>query len=66
VEQFFFMYFEGHEMAEWLRLEFEVDLLSCVRSHFLKPRAKIFVALAIKIRQPLFAQKSQKALGEYS
>src|SRR5258708_157870 len=42
VEQFFFMYFEGHEMADWLRLEFEVDLLSCERSHFLKTARKRF------------------------
>jgi hypothetical protein len=26
------MYFEGHEMAEWLRLEFEVDVFLPVRS----------------------------------
>ena len=67
VEQFFFMYFEGHEMAEWLRLEFEVDLFSCALFTF-RNRAQ---GLSLDNCQTefvkrLFSQNSQKPLGKCS
>jgi hypothetical protein len=47
VEQFFFMYFEGHEMAEWLRLEFEVDLVALAPFTF-EIAQKNFLLVAFK------------------
>jgi len=43
VERFFFMYFEGHEMAEWLRLKIEVDLFYGTRLQMSKVRTSVLV-----------------------
>jgi hypothetical protein len=41
VEQFFFMYFEDHDMAQWLRLELKWIAFFGAR-FVLKPRTKGF------------------------
>jgi hypothetical protein len=65
VEQFFFMYFEGHQMADWLRLEFEVDLFF-LRYSPLEAAHKSFPSIALNENSStLFAQKRQKLLGKY-
>ena len=43
VERFFFMYFEGQEMAEWLRLKIEVDLFYGTRLQMSKVRTSVLV-----------------------
>jgi len=42
VEQFFFMYFEGHEMADWLSLDTLSRLFFLHALHFCVIRAKNF------------------------
>ena len=43
VEQFFFMYFEGHEMAEWLGWRPEVDLFSCALLQLSKSHTRVLL-----------------------